>query len=432
MPPPDPSDRHSEVKMARQASLVHGRGSGQRRTHNPPASGQFNVQAKSGEPPAYSFVDLPNPNGTAPFHKDLDQIVSVADYNAITRAGSLTFHVVGDTGDHRGGQKDFVANMMTNDANAMGPQEPAFCYHLGDLVYFAGDADLYSENFYETYKDYPSFIVAITGNHDCYPIDVQGDRTSQGSDHLESGKGAWDGFITNFMADDPSVQGSPTTGAERTVMDLPNVYWTLNTPFATFIGLCSNVGESEAVIKQDQIDWFEDEVKNAPADRPLIVAIHHPPYSGDMEHSGSSKAEEVLFGAFEKYDIYPTLILSGHVHNYQRFTKRVTNAAGVELSIPCVVSGNGGYTKLGELQKVGGAKPPRPFEVQAGLELSAYDDKHFGFVRFKVEGDIVTGTYIGETYVAGENITGTVYETFDINWRNHTVATTASNWPAGL
>ena len=88
----------------------------------------------------------------APYRKDLSQILAPTDYEAIKSANSMIFHSVGDTGDHRGAQKDFVAEMMTNDAEALGPQEPAFCYHLGDLVYFGGDTDMYSENFYETYK----------------------------------------------------------------------------------------------------------------------------------------------------------------------------------------------------------------------------------------------------------------------------------------
>ena len=86
----------------------------------------------------------------------------------------MVFHTVGDTGDHRGQQQDFVAEMMTQDAqNLPANQKPAFFYHLGDVVYFAGDIDMYGDNFYATYKDYPGFIVAIPGNHDCQPDDPQ-------------------------------------------------------------------------------------------------------------------------------------------------------------------------------------------------------------------------------------------------------------------
>jgi len=46
-------------------------------------------------------------------------------------------------------------------------------------------------------------------------------------------------------------------------MDLPNVYWTFTTPFATIIGLFSNVGESEGEIHLDQVDWFKGELTAA-------------------------------------------------------------------------------------------------------------------------------------------------------------------------
>jgi hypothetical protein len=194
-------------------------------------------------------------------------------------------------------------------------------------------------------------------------------------------------------------------------MDLPNTYWTLTTPVVTIIGLCSNVGESQAEIHQDQIDWFHSELTAANPNLPLIVAIHHPPFSGDVDHSGSDVAEEVLFGAFETTGRYPNLILSGHVHNYQRFTKTVS-VNGQNRDIPCVISGNGGYTRLGALQKVNGAAPPIPFQVSNDLTLNYYDDQNFGFLRLNVANNQITGNYIGARYEAGANVTGAVFDTF--------------------
>ena len=86
------------------------------------------------------------------------------------------------------------------------------------------------------------------------------------------------------------------------------------TPFATIIGLFSNVSETEAELHQDQIDWFKGELQAADTNKALIVTIHHPPFSGDDEHSGSSVAEQVLFESFAETNRYPHLVLSGHVH----------------------------------------------------------------------------------------------------------------------
>src|SRR5262249_23269232 len=131
-----------------------GMGAGKRQSHKPPiapvvsAEGRrsvaFPVQAAgvtAFKLPHYPFQALPSPNGPAPYRFDLSQLLSAADVTRISN-GSLVFHTVGDTGDFRGRQQDFVARLMTQDADNLGPdKKPAFFYHLGDVVYFAGDVD---------------------------------------------------------------------------------------------------------------------------------------------------------------------------------------------------------------------------------------------------------------------------------------------------
>jgi len=64
----------------------------------------------------------------------------------------MVFHTVGDTGDYRdSGPQDLVAQIMTQDAqNSPDGKQPAFYYHLGDVIYFAGDIDKYGAYSYET------------------------------------------------------------------------------------------------------------------------------------------------------------------------------------------------------------------------------------------------------------------------------------------
>ena len=244
-----------------------GRGRGQRQSHVPPISGdRFPVQAAAFKAPHFPFQPLPPPNGPAPFRFDLSQLLSAEDVKRINDAGVLVCQTVGDTGDYRGQQQDFVAKMMTQDAQASrADRKPAFFYHLGDVVYFAGDLDRYGANFYETYKDYPALIVSIPGNHDCQPDDPQ-------DGPVDPNKVPLDGWVQNFMSKDPGQLGSMKTSSARTQMDLPNVYWTFTTPFATIIGLFSNVGEIEGEIHQDQIDWFQHELTTADQNLALIVA----------------------------------------------------------------------------------------------------------------------------------------------------------------
>ena len=80
-------------------------------------------------------------------------LLHIEEVQKITQAGKLVFHTVGDTGDERGKEMDFVARMMTDDYDASPDAAiPAFFYHLGDVVYFAGDIDKYGECFYETVR----------------------------------------------------------------------------------------------------------------------------------------------------------------------------------------------------------------------------------------------------------------------------------------
>jgi acid phosphatase type 7 len=404
--------------MATSPRHPHGRtASGKRQSHTPAVTAlTFPVQAARFVDPHYPFQPLPPPNGPAPYRFDLSQLLSADDLKAITDAGLLICHTVGDTGDARGQQQDFVAAMMTADfQSSVDRLQPAFFYHLGDVVYFAGDIDKYGANFYETYKDYPGYIVAIPGNHDCQPDDPQ-------DGPVDPNKVPLDGWVQNFMANDPTVLGSLKTSSGRTQMDLPNVYWTFTTPLATFIGLFSNVSETQGEIHQDQIDWFQGELKAADPGLATIVAVHHPPFSGDTEHSGSSAVYQVLFDSFNATGRYPDLILSGHVHNYQRFTTVVQGPNGT-LQIPCVVAGAGGYTNLGTLHTINGAPPRAPLQLGSGLTLEQYDQDNFGFLRLEISKPQIVGTYYSAPYSAGTTPNAQVVERFAVDLVNKTVQT---------
>ena len=400
-----------------------GKGAGKRQSHVPPIPGgaKFPVQATAFQFPHYPFQPLP-PARPLPYRFDLSQLLSADDVTKIQNSGVLVFHTVGDTGDSRGRQQDFVAEMMTQDSqNSADNQKPAFLYHLGDVVYFAGDVSMYGANFYETYTDYPSFIVSIAGNHDCQPDDPQ-------DGPVDPNKVPLDGWVQNFMSTSPATLGSLKTNSNRTQMDLPYVYWTFTTPLATIIGLFSNVGESEGEIHQDQIDWFKRELAAADPKLALIVAVHHPPYSGDIEHAGSSAVEQVLFNSFQAVKRYPNLILSGHVHNYQRFTNVVQGPKG-QLQIPCVVAGAGGYTKLGKLHSINGANPPAPLPLGNGLTLEQYDQDNFGFLRVEVSKTQIVGTYLSAPYVSGGTPAAKVVERFVVDLVKNTVTTGGGGKP---
>src|ERR1700751_2360309 len=277
--------------------------------------------------PSQPYRELPPATCLPPFRLSLDSVLSADALQTIEQSGQLVFHAVGDTG---GGKtptyQENVANYMEADFSGNDPSaHPSFFYHLGDVVYYDGELDNYFPEFYEPYANYPGPIFAIPGNHD-------GDVDPQ------TNEGTLEGFVRNFCS---QVPGHTPEGkdAQRTTMTQPNVYWTLLTPLVTFIGLYSNCPEG-GQLSQAQIDWFETELKAAPEDGALIVAVHHPIYSAYGSKPGSQHLWSVLDTAVQTAGRLPDLVLSGHVHNYQRFTG-VLNGKNV----PLIVAGAGGYNK---------------------------------------------------------------------------------------
>jgi 3',5'-cyclic AMP phosphodiesterase CpdA len=81
------------------------------------------------------------------------------------------------------------------------------------------------------------------------------------------------------------------------------------------------------VIEANQAAWLASELAAAPSGVPLIVALYHPPYSVDAFHGGSATMGQALDTACASAARVPELVLSGHVHDYQRFTRAMAGSA---------------------------------------------------------------------------------------------------------
>ena len=312
--------------------------------------------------------------GAAPFRLDLEEIIPDA-VAASRKAGGMAFHMVGDTG----GVKDpnpqlLVEQGLEHDSGTAGPYGvPAFFYHLGDVIYFDGQAQEYVPQFYEPYAHYPRPILASPGNHDGDVLD--GGAPTNPLPSLAT-------FMRNFCADKPGEHSPDAGEATRTAMIQPNCYWTLNSPFATIIGLYTNVPEG-GVVEPDQAAWFEQELAAAPKDRVLILAMHHPIYSLDTYHSGSKAMAALLDQAIAKSKRRPEIVFAAHVHDYQRFS--VANPDG-HGTTPFYVAGQGGYHNLHKVAKLAGQPLMTPYPVPGmdGVTLESYYDDRFGFLRLEV------------------------------------------------
>ncbi len=198
---------------------------------------------------------------------------------AVVRSKQLVFHCVGDTGGINGTSAQEAVLLKEMEAQIQSPGlngSPAFFYHLGDVVYFNGVSTDYPQQFYEPYQYYPAEIFAIAGNHD-------GDTSVQKNDPVDHEASLY-GFRINFC----DSERRPASPYKKT-MTQPYVYWTLDTPLATVVGLYSNVdGSLDAKDKGPQEAWLTKQLSSAAA-KCLIVGVHHAPYSLDPPHGGYPK-----------------------------------------------------------------------------------------------------------------------------------------------
>jgi hypothetical protein len=97
----------------------------------------------------------------------LSDIIGEEAVREITTLGEIRFHALGDSGVDHAYDAERVADYMSTDYHPdAGGLNPAFLFHLGDVVYGPNKADHYGERFYRPYRHYPGKIIAIPGNHD--------------------------------------------------------------------------------------------------------------------------------------------------------------------------------------------------------------------------------------------------------------------------
>jgi len=340
----------------------------------------------SSEPDVAGVQPVPQPATTDP-----EPILTLAQVygsqgatitQTIQASGQIVFHSVGDTGNVKGpGTQSLVADKMVSDFTEANPADvPSFYYHLGDVVYYFGEAEYYYDQFFEPYRSYPAPILGIAGNHDgiVYPGDPAATLAA---------------YLTNFCAATPAP--SPDAGGlDRTTMIQPGVYYTFDAPFVRILGLYSNVLEDPGVISdqngtyptldQRQITFLStalNRVKSENYTGALIIATHHPAFTGGSEHGGSPLMLQDIDNACTAAGVWPHVVLSGHAHDYQRYTRTVNG-----YQIPYIVAGCGGYSPLSKMR----ATLRTPYQIDSTLTLESYDDTDYGYLRIVVNAETMT------------------------------------------
>lgn len=346
----------------------------------------------------YQVQPIPRPRQGAKLQMSLQDYLPAELIYSIEKAGKISFHMTGDTGAAKTnrsgsaataiGHEAAVADAMAADVEKNSENGSAFFFHLGDVVYSFGEEQYYYDQFYEPFRTYDRPVFAIPGNHDGM---VYGN--SLNAPAIPSLRG----FLTNFCAENP--RPSPdSAGLVRSLMTQPGVYFTLDAPFVSIIGLYSNVLDGPGVISSqgghfpisdEQITFLESELRRLKPEREagkraVIVAVHHPPLSADAKHGGSSGVDADLDKASKAAGMWPDAVISGHAHLYQRFTRKL--ATGQDT--PYVVCGAGGYAATAPREKIG--NPPVTFGDHT-LEIMPI--VQFGFLTLTCDGKTLSITF---------------------------------------
>ena len=323
---------------------------------------------------------IPAPRVSPP-RMELAQVIGAGPLAPYLAAKQISFHAAGDTGPSETSRitdEGSVADAMAADLKPAEGLAPAFLFHLGDVVYNFGEHQYYYDQFYEPFRAYDAPIFAIPGNHDGFP--------SEESENTES----LFAFLRNFCAAVPGP--SPDSGGlVRSAMSQPGVYFTLDAPFVSIIGLYSNVLEGPGVISSEggryptlddrQLEFLTAELERLKPlreaekeKRAVILACHHPPLSVDEKHGGARGLAEDIDKACAAAGLRPDAVLSGHAHLYQRYTRTVEGD-----EIPYIVAGSGGHNVTKPKPNAAEAKLPD------GYALTVEPILEYGYLTLTVE-----------------------------------------------
>lgn len=277
----------------------------------------------------------------------LAEVIGDAGVAEIETAGEVRFHALGDSGVGNAHEAEQVSDEMAGDYTPTGGGlNPAFLFHLGDVIYGNGKEAHYTDRFFRPYRHYPGKIIGIPGNHD-------------GEVRSAEDQPSLSGFQSNFCMPQPGVpEAASSVGIYREMAAQPGVYWMLEAPLVRIIGLYSNLlenpgylqGKNNGRVDTSQLDWLKQtltSINQSTSRKALVIATHHPPYSSGG-HSGSREMSDDITTICTQAGVLPDLFLSAHAHNYQRYTRVLGGK-----KITYIVAGTGGM-------------PPQPLPDASG------------------------------------------------------------------
>jgi len=201
------------------------------------------------------------------------------------------------------------------------------------------------------------------------------------------------------------------------------------------IGLYSNTGESTGIISDAttgtaQLQFLQSELTAAAAQRAkkgaapfaLVIAVHHPPFTISSSHFPSPDMLAQIDQACVSAQIWPDIVLSGHSHMYERYT-RTMKADGRQIAH--VVAGNGGYLNLSTPRTGKNGLNPQPgIPGNDGkgnqLTLDVYNNTTYGFLRLTVDEESILCESLGVNETTDK---ASSMDAFTVDLTKHIIAT---------
>jgi hypothetical protein len=256
-------------------------------------------------------------------------------------SSDFSFIVIGDTGE---GDASQLA--LKHQLTLLG-HEPRikFLVLSSDVIYPSGEMKDYEAKFFLPFMGFPKPIYAIPGNHDWY-------------DALE-------GFSATFFRPDSArismrarveVDRKLTTTSDsrideyiKTARHLGREYGILtgyqDAPYfkyqdRNFCLIAVDTGVAKRV-DPDQLNWFEDSLKQA-GDRFKMVILGHPLYAGGFYQAEGNPDFSAIHSLIRKYQV--DSVMAGDTHDLEYYEESI----GLKKQIHHFVNGGGGaYLSFG-------------------------------------------------------------------------------------
>jgi hypothetical protein len=174
----------------------------------------------------------------------------------------------------------------------------------------------------------------------------------------------------------------------------------------------------------------------------VLLAVHHPPFSyapppkgkgAGGNHSSSTDMLREIDARCKDAGLYPHAFLSGHAHNYQRYTRTVDfdPKAKDPYDVPFIVCGDGGHNVnlMVQARKGQPSQEPsngsqvgyledKPAVKVGGLLLEKYDDQNYGYLRVSVDKEQLR---IGFHQVGGGSLAQSRFDMVTVDLASHTM-----------